>query len=172
MGVGLGRELQPRSPIGIARNAYFAQNLRIIVGVAHHRHVGPVLGRRTQHRGAPDVDVLDGVLHLHAGFGNRFAERVEVDADHVDEPDAVLLQRPQMLGIVAARQQTAVHLGMEGLDPSVADFGESRHLADVQHFNTAVAQQFHRSARGDHLPAQLAQAPGELHDAPLVANTD
>ena len=78
----------------------------------------------------------------------------------------------QVLGIVAARQQTAVHLGMEGLDPSVADFGKSRHIADIQHFNTAVAQQFHGAARSDHLPAQFAQAPGELHDAPLVAHTD
>ena len=77
-----------------------------------------------------------------------------------------------MSGIVAARQQAAMHLGMERLDASVADFGESRHIADIYHLDAAVAQQVHRTARGDYLPALLTQAPGELHDAGLVAYTD
>ncbi len=170
MGIGFGREFQPRGTLGVAAGADHREDLRIVRRIAHDRHVGPVLGGRTQHRGTADVDVLDGVLHLDAGFGDRLAERIEVDADHVDELDPVLPERLQMLGIVAAGKQTAVDVGMEGLHATVADLGEARHVADVDHLDAAVAQQLHRAARGDHLPAQLAQALRKVNDARFVAD--
>ena len=171
MGIGLGRELQARGLLGVAAGADFVENLRIVRRVADHRHVGPVLGRRTQHRGTADIDILDGVLHLHVGLRDRLPERIEVHADHVDKLDLVLLQRFQVFGIVAAGQQAAVHVGVQGLDAAVADFGKSRHVADVDNLDTAVGQQFHRAARGDHLPAQGTQALGEINDTRFVADT-
>ena len=171
MGVGFGRELQTRRLLGIAAGADLREDLPVVRRIAHHRHVGPVLGRRTQHRRSADVDVLDGVLHLHAGFGDRLPEGIEVHAHQVDEADAVLLQGLQVLRIVAARQQPAVHLRVQGLHASVADFGKSRHVADIDHLDAALAQQFHRAARGDHLPAQRPQPAREIHYAGLVAHT-
>ena len=172
MGVGLGRELQPRRLFGVAAGLDLRQHLSVVRRIAHHRHVGPVLGCRTKHRGSADVDVLNGILHLHVGFGDRLPERIEVHAHQVDELDAVLLQGFQMLRVVAARQQPAVDLRMEGLDPSVADLRESRHVADVDDLDAALPQQFHRAARGDHLPTERPEPLGELHDTRLVAYTD
>ena len=172
MRIGFGRELQARGLLGVAAGADFVENLRIVRRVADHRHIGPVLGRRTQHRGTADIDILDGVLHLHVGLRDRLPERIEVHADHVDKLDIVLLQRLQVFRIVAAGQQAAVHVGVQGLDAAVADFGKSRHVADVDNLDTAVGQQFHRAARGDHLPAQGTQALGEINDTRFVADTD
>ena len=172
MRIGFGRELQARGLFGIAAGANLVQNRVIVRGVAHHRHVGPVLGRRAKHRRSADVDVLDGVLHLHAGFRNRLPERIKVHTDHVDELDMIILQGFQVLRIVAAGQQSAVHVGMQGLHAAVADLGESRHVADVDYLHAAVGQELHRTARGDHLPAQSPQPFGKLHDTGLVTYTN
>ena len=172
MRIGFGRELQARGLFGIAAGANLVQNRVIVRGVAHHRHVGPVLGRRAKHRRSADVDVLDGVLHLHAGFGDRLPEGIKVHADHVDELDMIILQGFQVLRIVAAGQQSAVHVGMQGLHAAVADLGESRHVADVDYLHAAVGQELHRTARGDHLPAQSPQPFGKLHDTGLVTYTN
>lgn len=74
----------------------------------------------------------------------------------------------KLLRIVAAGQQSAVYVGMQGLHAAVADLGKSRDVADVDYLHAAVGQQFHRAARGDHLPAQGTQPPGELHDTGFV----
>ena len=172
MGVCFGRKFQARSLFRIAAGTDFTEHLLIVRRVADHRDVGPVLGRRTQHRRAADVDVLDGVLHLHIGFGNGLAERVEVHTDHVDKFDIVIFQGFQVFGIVASRQQAAVHVGVQGLDAAVADLGKARHVADVDNLDPAVGEQFHRAARGDHLPAQGTQALGEINNTRFVADTD
>ena len=167
--VGFGREFQARGLLGVAAGTNLVQNHLIVRGIAHDRHVGPVLGRRTQHRRPADVDVLDGILHLHAGRLDRPAERIEVHADHVDKLDMIVFQCFQVFRIVAAGQQTAVYVRMQGLHTAVADLGKSRDVADVDYLHTAVGQQFHRAARGDHLPAQGPQSLGELLDTGFVA---
>src|SRR3546814_4239551 len=53
-----------------------------------HAHVVPVLRRRTQHRRAADVDVLDGVFERAAGLGHGGLERVQVKHQQVDRRDA------------------------------------------------------------------------------------
>ena len=77
-----------------------------------------------------------------------------------------------MLGIVAAGQQATVHFGMEGLDAAVADLREARHVADVDHLDAALPQQFHRAARGDDLPPEGTQFPGKIDNAGLIAYAD
>jgi hypothetical protein len=75
----------------------------------------------------------------------------------------IILQGFQVLRIVAAGQ---------GLHAAVADLGESRHVADVDYLHAAVGQELHRTARGDHLPAQSPQPFGKLHDTGLVTYTN
>ena len=77
-----------------------------------------------------------------------------------------------IVGIVASRQQAAVHVGVQGLDAAVADLGKARHVADVDNLDPAVGEQFHRAARGHHLPAQGTQALGEINNTRFVADTD
>ena len=172
MGICLGRELQPQSGSRIAVSPNLRKDRVIIRRVAHYGHVLVVLGRTAQHRRSADVDILDRLVHRHPFAGDRLTEGIEIHAHHVDELDAVLPQRFQVVRIVAASQQAAVHLGMERLDTSVADLREPRHIADVDHLHAAFSQQFHRTAGGDHLPAELSKSARELHHAGLIAHTD
>ncbi len=170
VGIGLGREAQARFALGGAVRTQLGHDARIVRGVAHHRDVGPVFRRTAQHRRTADVDVLDGLLHLHSGFGDGLAERVEVHAHQVDVRDAVVAQRLHVGRIVAAGQQAAVHRGVQRLHAAVANLRKSGDVADVQCLHAAVAQKFHRTARGDHLPAEAPQLAGEVHYARLVAD--
>ena len=171
MGVGLGRKTQTRFDRSIALGAHLVQNRGVVRRIADDGHVAEILGRTAQHRRAADVDVLDRFGQRNALFGDRLAEGIEVHADQIDELDAVGAQRLDVLLDVAARQQTAVHGRMKRLHAPVANLGEARHVADVQHLDTALAQQFHRAARGDHLPAQSLQILCEVDDARLIADT-
>ncbi len=89
-----------------------------------------VLRRGADHRGAADVDVLDAVFVTGAFVDGRL-ERVEVDHQQVDRRDAVRLHRIGMLLVVADREQAAMHLGMQRLDPAVHHFGKAGEVGDV-----------------------------------------
>jgi len=67
---------------------------RIILGIDHHRHPVVVLGRRTGHRRAADVDVLDGLLEAGA-FGDGGFERIEIADQQIDTLDAVRPASPR-----------------------------------------------------------------------------
>ena len=170
MGICLGRELQPQSGSRIAVSSDLRKDRVIIRRVAHYGHVLVILGRTAQHRRSADVDILDRLVHRHPFAGDRLTEGIEIHTHHVDELDAVLPQRFQVVRIVAASQQAAVHLGMERLDTSVADLREPRHIADVDHLHAAFSQQFHRTAGGDHLPAELS-SPRANSTTPVLSLT-
>ena len=172
VGVGLGRELQTALLLRVAELLDLGQNLVVILGVANHRYIVPVLGSRTQHRRTADIDILNGLLDRYALLLNRLTEGIEVHAHQVDKLDSVLLQRLKMALVIAASQQTAMHLGVQRLHAAVANLGEARYVADVDYLHAALLEQLHRAARGDHLPAQRAEALGKLHHATLVAYTN
>ena len=171
VGVGLGRELQTGLLRRIAMRLNLIQNLGVILRMANHRHILPVLGSRAQHRRTTDVDILNRLIHRHALLLNCLTERIEVHAHHVDELNRVLLQGLEVALIVTTRQQTAMHLRVQGLYATVANLGEARYVADVDDLHTALLEQLHRTARGDYLPTERTESLGELHHATLVAYT-
>ena len=77
-----------------------------------------------------------------------------------------------MLGELAAREDPAVDLGMEGLDAAVEDFRETGNLADADGLDTFFFQQLLRTSGGDDLPAEGDQAADEIHQAGLITDTD
>ncbi len=77
-----------------------------------------------------------------------------------------------MGGNVAAGQDTAVHLGMQGLDSAVADLRESGYFANADGLHTLGLQQFLGTARGDNLPAQVYKALNEGHQTIFVTYTN
>ena len=62
-----------------------------------------ILSRRTHHRGAADVDILDHLVARRA-FGDGLREGIEVDDDEVDRRDAVIDHRLRVRRIVAHRE--------------------------------------------------------------------
>ncbi len=105
-----------------------------------------ILGCRTHHRRAADVDVFDHVLELDAGFRGGLLERVEIHHHHVDGLNAVLLHRGDMLFILTDVQNAAVHLGMKRLDSAIEHFRKAGKLRNVLDRDTGIAQQLGRAS--------------------------
>jgi hypothetical protein len=144
----------------------------VLAGVGHHRDVRVVLGRASDHAGAADVDVLDGLVERDAGRGRRLLERVERHRDQIDRPDPVPLERGRVLGQVAAGQDAAVHGRVQRLHASVEHLGKAGDLGHVDDRHAGVAEQAGGPAGGQDLGAQRVQTAREVDDARLVVDAD
>ena len=107
----------------------------------------------------------------NAGLRSRLLEGVEVDDDHVDRIDAVRGDGGLMLGVVADEEQSAVDLGVQGLDAPIEHLRKSCQLADVLDGKACLAQRARRAAGRDQLDAEASQSLGKLHQAALVGHT-
>jgi hypothetical protein len=124
----------------------------VVAGVDHDGHVFVVLGCRTDHGRAADVDVLDGGRQVAARLVDGGFERVEVDRNQVDRLDAVLVHD----GVVdtATAEDAAVDFRVQGLDPTVHHFGEAGVVGHFHCGNAVVLQQLERAAGGEDLDAE------------------
>jgi hypothetical protein len=76
----------------------------------------------------------------------------------VDGRDAVLFDGRQVLGQVAAGEDAAVHLRVQGLDAAVEHFREAGVVADFGDRQAGVAQQLGGAAGGQQLDAWAASS--------------
>ena len=143
----------------------------VVGGVNEHVHERVVLGGGSNHGGAADVDVLDALREVSASR-DGLAERVEVDGDDVDVADVVLLDGVDVGLEVAAREDTSVHRGVEGLDPAVEHLGEAGDLIDAGDLDAHVRDGLGASAGGDDFVPERVEALGELGHAGLVGDGD
>jgi hypothetical protein len=109
-----------------------SQHARVVGRIGDHGHEGVVLGRRAQHGGAADIDVLDGVLKRDAGFATVASNGIEVHAHQVDGRQPVLFHDRLVLRVAAQVEQARVHLWVQGLDPPV------QHLREAGELDTSV----------------------------------
>jgi hypothetical protein len=143
-------------------------NQRRVVGrVGDDGDMAVVLGRGAHHRRTADVDVLDGVVE-GVRLRHRGDEGIQVDAYQVDVAHAMLVHRRDMFGQVAARQDAAVHLGMQRLDPAVEHFRKAGVFADVDHRQTGVAQRLGGAAGGEQFDAGVGERAGEIDQAGFI----
>ena len=75
-----------------------------------------------------------------------------------------------MLGVVADREQAAMHLGMQRLDAAVHHFGKAGQLGDVLDLQPGLGDRLRGAAGRDQLDAVAGQRLGELDQAGLVGN--
>ena len=169
VGIRLSGELQAGVKRGVAAFANLGKHTIVVRRVANDSNIVVVLGRRAEHRGTAYVDLLDGFCHRSALFGDGLAERIEIDADQVDELNAVLTECLQVARHIAACQQSTMHLGVEGLDTTIADFGETRHLGDTDGGDTCLLEKTPGTAGGDDVPTTLFQTLYEGNESRLVA---
>jgi hypothetical protein len=101
-----------------------------------------------------------------------FAKRVQVDDDDVDVSDVVLFHGGDVRVHVPAREDAAVHGGVQRLDAPVEHFGEIRHLVHRGHVDARRVDGFGGAARADHLVPEFRQARGEVGHAGLVRDGD
>ena len=123
--IGLGREfLAQRDRCRVVVRDHVDQHSRVVFRFDDDRHVVVVLRRRADHRRPADVDVLDAIVVLGVLRDRRF-ERIEIDDEKIDRCDAMRAHRGRMFGVVADREQAAVHLGVQRLDAAVHHFGKA-----------------------------------------------
>jgi len=125
----LGRK-QPPLLEGEAAGGHRVEHLGVAVRTGHDRHRGVVLGGGPDHRGAADVDLLDALVRRRTGE-HGLAERVEVGDHQVEGFDAELVELPHVRVESAVGQDAGLHLGVEGLDPSVEALREPGQLLDL-----------------------------------------
>ena len=144
----------------------------VLVGAGQDGDVGVVLGGRADQGGPADVDVLDRLGQGCVGPRDGGLERIQVDDDQVDRQETLALERGQVVGIVAASQDSAVDLGVQGLDPAAENFGLAGVVGDFGDLETGGHERRPGAAAGQELGAARRQGLRQLDQSSLVENTD
>ena len=169
MAVSLGGEpaaqRERRRAVGLHLGADVVQMLR----GRGDRDEAVVLGGRPDQCRPAYVDILDAGLFVRAG-GHRLRERVEIDDQQVDGPDAVRVHGLHMGRVVAQPQQPAMQRRMQRLDPPVQHFGETRPLRDLHDGDAGRAQLPGRAAGGEDFDAALRKKAPERLQPRLVGH--
>jgi hypothetical protein len=134
--------------------------------------MGEVLGRTPEQRRPADVDQLDRVLFGYAVLRRDLREGVQADADEVERPDVVRLERGEVVWMVAASEDRGVDTGMERLDAASEQLGDLRQLVDSRRLDAALGEKLGGSAAGDELDVQLGETARELFEAVLVRDRE
>jgi hypothetical protein len=95
-------------------------------------------------------------------------ERVEADADEVERPDVVLVERGEVVRMVAPREDRRVDARMQRLDAAAQQLGGLRQLFDACCLDAALGEELGGSAAGDELDVELGETARELLEAGLV----
>ena len=124
---------------------HLGEHGRIVGGIDDHRHPIVILGCGADHGGAAHIDVLDCIVPIGAARHGGL-ERIEVDRQEIDVGDAMGGLRRPMLGVAAHRQQSAMHLWVQGFHAAIHDFGKTGKACDIGY----------RKARGCQRPGGAA----------------
>jgi hypothetical protein len=164
----LGREppAQPQSGAAIVR-AHRLEHMSVVLRLDHDRHARMILRGGAHHRRSADVDHLHGGL-VAGALGHRGLERVQIDHDQIDRRDVERLDRRHVRLEVAARENPAVHCGVQCLDATIEDAGRPGHAGDVGHRQPGFAQGTRRAPGRDELHAHARQLAREIDQAGFI----
>ena len=121
--------------------------------------MGEVLRRAAQHRRPADVDHLDRLLLADAVLARDLLERVQVDADEVEQLDPVLGERGQVGLDLAAGEDAGVDARVERLDPAAEHL---RELGQAPRRSSPAARargSSRRCRRSRRAPSRARRAP-------------
>ena len=170
--VGLGGKLLPQRQRGRAAVAVELGNKRrVVLRLDHDHDIAVILGGGADHRRAADVDILDRGVVI-GPLRDRVLERIEIDHQEIDRSDAVRLERRLMLAVVANRQQSAMHVGVQRLDAAVHHLRKAGEVGHVEHREARVAQRPGGAAGRDDLDATARQRAPKLDQSGLVRDGD
>ena len=170
-GEGLHRKAGAQFRGGLAVPRFHGvKDARVVGGIDDDRDGAVVLGAAADHRGAPDVDLLDGLLERHALLRNGLLKGIEIHANEIDRKDAVLGGLGLVIGVVAEEEESSVDLGDECLHAAVHHLGESGVVGDLPDGNPGGRDRLGGTARGEKLHALLVQAAGKVDESGLVGD--
>ena len=126
---------------------HLLDEIRVIEHAGDDSDVFKVFGGGTNHGRAADVDVFDEVAEGDAGLSGGLLKGVEIHHHHVDGLDAVGGDGGLVLLVAANVKQSAVDLGMEGLDAAVEHLRKAGEIADVLDGEAALRAELARCRR-------------------------
>ena len=160
-GEGARRQRLPqRTRRRAAMRVHLGDHQRVVGGVDHDRDAVVVLGPGADHGRPADVDGLDAGGEIRAA-GHRLLERIEIGGQEVDRVDRMIGERLEMRLVLAQREQPAMDLRMQRLDPPIHHLRQAGDLGDVDHLDAGLAQQLGRAAGRDDVDAVPAQVRGQ-----------
>lgn len=128
-----------------------------------------ILGRGADHRRPADVDIFDAFDEICTFLHRRF-ERIEIDHQKIDRCDAMRLHGAFMLGIASDREQSPMHLRMQGFDPAVHHFRKAGQVGNVCYLQPRRGNRLGGAAGGDELDAVGGEGAGKFDQSGLVGN--
>ena len=131
-----------------------------------------ILRRRSDHAGAADVDVLDGVRDGDVGLCDRFFERVQIHDDQLERDDPVLNNRRQIGLQIGPSQDRSVHFRVQRLHATVHDFRETGVAGDVLDRDPCLFERPAGAARRNQLKPKAGKTLREFGEAGFVADAD
>ena len=169
----LRRQRSPRFAREVTSLLQFGEHKVVALRAADRSDVREVLGGAAQHRRPTDIDHLDRFLLPDAEAACDFAEWIEVHADEVEGPDALVFERCDVVGVVAARKYRGVDVGVERLDPPAEHRRCARQFLDSLDLEPHLVLEEVCGAPACHqLEAEVGQPARELLQAGLVVNGD
>ena len=100
-----------------------------------------VLRGCAEQRRSADVDHLDRVLLARVASVRGRREGIEVDADHVERLDLVLVERPAVFLAVAAREDARVDAWVQRLHPPAEHLGSLGDRLDGRDVDPLLAEE-------------------------------
>ncbi len=94
---------------------------------------------------------------MHTRLGGRLFEGIEVDHDHVDGLDTMLLHSTTVRWILSAVENAPVDFGMEVFHPAIQHFGKAGQFGDIFHRDTGLPQQLGRTPGGNEFYFQIGE---------------
>lgn len=128
-----------------------------------------VLRGGANHRGPPDIDILDHFIAFRT-FGHGLLEGIEIDDDEIDRTNGVIGHRLRMFRIVTNGQQPTMDHRVQRLDPAIHHFGKTGEIRHVFHGKPGIPQRLGRAAGGYQFHAQPRQALPQFNQAALVGH--
>ncbi len=155
---------------GAVVGSHVVEHTLVVAGIGDDAHAGIILGCRTHHGRAADIDVLDGIFQGAVRVGHGGFERVEVDYHQINAADVVVGH--DLFVLAATAKDAAVHFRVQGFHPAGHHFRETSVVGDFAHGDAFVLQFLVGAAGGKNFHALLGQCLCKFDDTCLVGNTD
>ena len=98
---------------------HFFLDHRILVRLNHDGHALVIFGRRPDHTGAANINILDPVFDAHSGRRGHFFKRVKIANNQINSGNTQFLRLLDVFRLVAFIKQRAFVVKADGFHPAI-----------------------------------------------------
>ena len=129
-----------------------------------------VLGRRSHHGWATNINILDRCGQVTVGVGHSSGKGIQVYYYHIYGLNSVLGHYAVIFAATA--EDSAMHFRVQGFDPAIHHLwkaGVVRHLSDCDRI---ITQQAKGAPSREYFYTLLGESLGKFNNAGFIGNTD